>query len=296
MGSTIMFHGTLVAVVTPMLEDGTVDYDTFEQLLHWHLQEGTDGIVVLGTTGESPTIEMKEREKLINIAVSVLKGKTVCIVGTGANATSHTITLSRQAMELGADGILLVTPYYNKPTQQGLFEHFREVAKRVAMPQVLYNVPSRTACDLLPETVARLSQISNIVALKEATGKVERVKEILALDCQLDLLTGSDDNVVEFVRAGGKGVISVMANVVPKQFRKMCRLAIDGDYDGASKLSGQMGDLCEQLFAESNPIPVKWLLAQMNKIRTGMRLPLTQLSEQYHASLRAAAERAGIQL
>jgi 4-hydroxy-tetrahydrodipicolinate synthase len=291
-----MFHGSLVALVTPMLEDGAVDYDAFDQLLAWHLEQGTDGVVVLGTTGESATITADERKKIIQLALARLKGKLPCIVGTGANATSHALSLTQQAMELGADGALLVTPYYNKPPQSGLYEHFKLIAHSVAIPQILYNVPSRTGCDLLPETVNRLSGISNIVALKEATGDIKRLHAIMATGCDINLLSGDDATAVEFMLAGGKGSVTVAANIVPKEYKMLCDAALKGEKDKALRLHESLQGLFRALFVESNPIPTKWLLAQMGSIQGGIRLPLTALDQRYYAEVKAAAVQAGIEL
>jgi len=287
-----MFHGSFVAIVTPMKENGDVDYQAFERLVDWHLENETDGLVVLGTTGESATIEPFERKKIIEQIVAQVNEQIPVIVGTGANATNHAIQLTRQAMELGVDAALLVTPYYNKPTQEGLYQHFKAISEAVPIPQVLYNVPSRTACDLLPETVERLGHFSNIVALKEATGDLERLKELMGMNCQMNFLSGDDASSMEFILAGGKGVISVVANVAPKLVHRMCSAALEGDRPEAKKWNDQLEVLYQTLYVESNPIPTKWVLSEMGLIPRGIRLPLTPLDQKYHANLHAAMDQA----
>lgn len=290
-----MFKGSLVAIVTPMKPGGDIDYASMQSLVDWHLSNNTDGLVVLGTTGESATIESDERVQLIQQVVAKVEGKVPVIVGTGANSTQHALQLTQQAMELGADAALLVTPYYNKPTQEGLFQHFKTIAKAVPIPQILYNVPSRTACDLLPETVLRLSKFSNIVGLKEATGEMNRVTQLLSANSHIDLLSGDDKTAMEFMLAGGKGVISVVANVVPKEFHALCTAAISDDRALAQSFNKKLMPLYTQLFAESNPIPTKWALSQMGMISEGIRLPLTPLAKQFHAGVRKAMQSVGIQ-
>ncbi len=291
-----MFHGCLVALVTPMKADGVVDYKALERLVDWHLENDTDGLVVLGTTGESATIELDERAEIISRVVEQVGEKIPVIVGTGANATSHAISMTQQAMELGADAALLVTPYYNKPTQEGLFQHFRAVANKVPIPQILYNVPSRTACDLLPETVLRLGQFSNIVAIKEATGQLDRLKRLIELECNMDMLSGDDPSCMEFILAGGKGVISVTANILPKMMHNMCQAALAGDRETAEHLNNQLSVWYKHLFLESNPIPTKWVLAQLGIIESGIRLPLTELNEKYHQTLRGVMQQTELRI
>ena len=283
-----MFHGSLVALVTPMHNDGSIDYDSLQRLVTWHLGNSTDGLVILGTTGESATIEPDERAQIIEQVVKQVNEHIPVIVGTGTNATKLSITLTQQAMELGADAALLATPYYNKPTQEGLYQHFKAIAQAVPIPQILYNVPARTGCDLLPETVSRLAPISNIVAIKEATGDMDRLAALIALDGQIDLLSGDDATALDFMRHGGKGVISVVANVVPKLFHDMCLAASKQDFESAQTIDNQLKILYKLLFAQSNPIPTKWALAQMGMMKHGIRLPLTQLDNQYHEPLRSA--------
>lgn len=291
-----MFHGSLVALVTPMKSDGVVDYQNLEKLIDWHFENGTNGLVILGTTGESATIEFDERKKIIEQVVAKVKERVPVIVGTGANSTQHAIHLTRQAMELGADAALLVTPYYNKPTQEGLYQHFTLIAKTVPIPQILYNVPSRTAVDMLPETVARLAKLPNMVAIKEATGDMERLKKLLALDLEMDLLSGDDPTAMEFILNGGKGVISVAANVAPKTVYEMCEAALQGDRNRAEKLNKVLELLYPALFAESNPIPAKWALSEMGLIEPGIRLPLTPLDKKFHEKVRGAMQQAGIHI
>jgi 4-hydroxy-tetrahydrodipicolinate synthase len=285
-----MFHGSMVAIVTPMKDSGEIDYRALERLVSWHLNSQTDGLVILGTTGESPTIEADERHDIITRVVDQVKGQVPVIVGSGANSTHHTIALTQQAMELGAAAALLVTPYYNKPTQEGLYQHYKAVAKAVPIPQILYNVPSRSACDLLPETVQRLGNISNIVALKEATGDLGRLAALLELDCQMDLLSGDDSSAMEFILAGGKGVISVTANVAPQSVHNMASAALEGDRVLAAKWNEQLEVLYQHLYLESNPIPTKWMLFKMGLIESGIRLPLTPLNERYHADLQSVVD------
>lgn len=287
-----MFRGSLVALVTPMHRDGSVDYDSLARLLDWHNEKGTTGIVVLGTTGEAATIEADERREIIKLSVSRLRGKVPVIVGTGANATNHAIEMTKEAQALGAQAALLVTPYYNKPTQEGLFQHYRAIAKAVSIPQILYNVPSRTACDLLPQTVARLSTFSNIVGFKEATGNINRLRDLKSLNISMDLFSGDDGTALEFMLTGGDGVISVVANVAPDLMVQLCDAALSGDIGVANKINSQLSPLYQSLFAETNPIPTKWALEKMGFIQGGIRLPLTALSERCYAQVESAMHHA----
>lgn len=286
-----MFQGSMVALVTPMHSSGSIDYLALEKLIAWHIEQGTDGLVILGTTGESVTIDFAERREIIQCALSCVKGRVPVIVGTGSNATQHAIEFTKQAMQLGADATLLVTPYYNKPTQEGLFQHYRAIAKAVAIPQILYNVPGRTACDLLPQTVARLSAFSNIIGIKEATGNVDRLKALKALNIPMDFYSGDDFTALPFMLAGGHGVISVVANVVPALTAQLCKAALTQDLDTAKRIDAQLQPLARALFIESNPIPTKWLLEKMGFIQSGIRLPLTTLSAVHHAPVSAALDR-----
>lgn len=290
-----MFRGSIVAIVTPMKSDGSIDLDSFRQLLGWHLDNLTDAFVVLGTTGESPTVNLKEREAVLKTALDQVAGQVPVIAGTGVNCTHETIELTKHAMELGVDACLVVTPYYNRPTQEGLYQHFKAVADAVAIPQIMYNVPARTGVDMLPETIGRLSAVSNIVGVKDATGNVARVNEILD-QCNdgLDLYSGDDPTGLQFMLAGGKGVISVTANVAPRQMHEMCAAALEHDHEHARNINEKLMLLHKQLMVESNPIPVKWALHSMGKVPPGIRLPLTVLSENKRETLKQALFHAGI--
>jgi 4-hydroxy-tetrahydrodipicolinate synthase len=290
-----MFHGSMVALVTPMHADESLDAEGLARLIEFHIEQGTDAIVVVGTTGESSTLDEKEHCKLIRQAVDFVKGRVPVIAGTGSNATHEAIDLTRCAMEGGADACLLVTPYYNKPTQEGLFRHHKKVAEAVPIPQILYNVPGRTACDMLPETVERLATIPNIVGIKDATGNLDRGREILErCGDRLDLYSGDDATAMELILLGAKGVISVTANVAPRGMHEMCTAALAGDRAKASAINDRLAGLHETLFVEANPIPVKWVLYEMGLIPPGIRLPMTLLSERYHDTLRQAMKQAGI--
>jgi len=290
-----MFRGSMVALVTPMHPDGSVDFDSLGQLVEFHIENGTSAIVSMGTTGESATLDEKEHCEVIRRTVEMANERIPIIAGTGANSTTEAITLTRCAMQAGADACLLVTPYYNKPTQEGLYLHHKLIAETVPVPQILYNVPGRTACDMLPETVARLSKVSNIIGIKEATGDLSRLTEIRGLCGEnFDIFSGDDATGTEFMLQGGDGVISVTNNVVPKAMSDMCAAALAGDRQKAEELNRPLMGLHNDLFVEANPIPVKWALTEMGKIPAGIRLPLTQLSEQYHETLRAAMRQAGV--
>ena len=285
----------MVALVTPMKADGSLDRDSLNNLIDWHIKSGTDAIVAVGTTGESATLTVDEHCDVIRQVVSYVNGRVPVIAGTGANSTSEAIVLTRHAKDLGVDAVLLVTPYYNKPTQEGLFLHYKAIAEAVDVPQILYNVPSRTACDLLPETVGRLATIPNIVGIKEATGDVSRVAAIKAVcDDAFELYTGDDSSTVDFLLAGGQGAISVTANIVPAEMHQLCAAALEGDESKAREINKKLILLHERLFVEANPIPVKWALMEMNLIPTGIRLPMTLLSEHYHQPVRDALNEAGI--
>lgn len=290
-----MFHGSLVALVTPMREDGSLDYDALARLIEFHIENGTDGIVAVGTTGEAATLSHKEHCDVVRHAVEFAGGRIPVIAGTGANSTREAIGLTRCAMEVGADACLLITPYYNKPTQEGLYLHFKAVAEAVPIPQILYNVPSRTAIDMLPETVARLAEISNIVGLKEATGKTERALEILErCGTRIDLFGGEDVAGMDLMLCGGRGVISVTSNVAPRAMHEMCEAAVAGDRERADAINAKLLGLHEKLFIESNPIPVKWALHEMGLIARGIRLPLTWLDDAYHDQVRQALRQAEV--
>ena len=291
-----MFHGSIVALVTPMDESGVIDIEALRQLVEWQIEQKTDGIVISGSTGESATLDYTERKNILQIAIDQAKGRIPIIAGTGTSATAFTIELTKTAMELGADACLLVTPYYNKPTQEGLYQHFKAVAEAVSIPQILYNVPARTGCDLQPTTVARLAALPNIIAIKEATGDLTRVQKILRLTQahELDLFSGDDSSCLDFILLGGRGVISVTANVAPKAMHDLCQAALSRDIISAVAINDRLTNLHLKMCIESNPIPVKWALQQMNKIPTGIRLPLMPLSADYHASVRAAMIEAGV--
>jgi len=268
---------------------------TLAKLVDFHINAGTDAIVAVGTTGESATLTVPEHAQVIKSVIRLVDKRIPVIAGTGANSTAEAVELTLHAKEDGADACLLVTPYYNKPTQEGLFQHFKSVADAVDIPQILYNVPGRTALDMLPETTARLSVIKNIIGIKEAFGTVERIKELVAA-CSDDfmIVTGDDATAMESMLAGAKGDISVTANVAPAQMQQMCKAAIAGDRAAAEAIEAQISDLHQVLFHESNPIPVKWALHAMDKIGAGIRLPLTQLDSKYHASVSAALTKAGV--
>ncbi len=292
-----MFHGSIVALVTPMKQEKDnviIDYNKLSQLVDWHLKNGTDGIVVLGTTGESPTVSELEREKIITQVVAQVSGRIPVIVGTGTNSTTSSIALTQQALGLGADAALIVTPYYNKPNQQGLVDHYSTIASQVSIPIILYNVPCWTGCDLLAESVVTLSKISNIVARKEATGDLERARVLREENLPLDLLSGDDITACEFMLLGGKGVISVTANVAPKLMKAMCKVALEGQTGEAKKLNKPLVALHKSLFIDSNPIPVKWAMAHMGLIHDALRLPLTVLSEQHQETLDKTLKEASI--
>ena len=292
-----VFRGSMVALVTPMLEDESVDFDALEKLVEFHIASETDAIVAMGTTGESATLDMDEHCEVVRFVVEKVNGRIPVIAGTGANSTSEAITLTQSAKDDGADACLLVTPYYNKPTQEGLYQHYKKIAETVDIPQILYNVPGRTACDLLPETIIRLSKIKNIIGVKEATGDISRVAEILAgVTPDFDLYTGDDASAVDFILAGGHGGISVTANVVPKQLHDVYAAALAGDEVKAHDLDVSLRALHRDLFVESNPIPVKWAVYKMGLIGPAIRLPLTLLSESYQPVVRKALEEAGVAL
>mgnify|MGYP000217416120 CR=1 FL=1 len=290
-----MFSGSMVALVTPMRADGSLDSDCLQKLVEFHVTSGTDAIVAVGTTGESATLTVEEHCDVIRQVVEQVNGRIPVIAGTGANSTSEAIELSQYAKDLGVDAVLLVTPYYNKPTQEGLYLHHKAIAEAVDIPQILYNVPGRTACDMLPATVARLAEIPNIVGIKEATGDLARAEQIKALcSDDFELYTGEDANTVEFILAGGVGTISVTANVAPAAMHEMCEAALAGDAEKAHQINSNLKMLHERLFVEANPIPVKWALTQMDLIPQGIRLPMTVLSDEYHQPVREALVAAGI--
>ncbi len=288
-------RGSIVALVTPMHADGAVDWERLHKLVDWHVEQGTHGIVAVGTTGESATLGFEEHDIVIREIVAAAKGRVPVIAGTGANATAEAIRLTREAEAAGADACLSVTPYYNKPTQEGLYQHFKAIAEAVDIPQILYNVPGRTSCDMLPETVARLAKIPNIIGIKEAKGEVSRIEELLRL-CDDDFLvfTGDDATAIDSILVGGHGNISVTANVAPALMAQACEAALAKDEAKARELDAQMAPLHNTLFIESNPIPVKWALYEMGHIGEGIRLPLTPLAEEYRPKLREALQQSGV--
>lgn len=290
-----MLQGSLVAIVTPMFDDGRLDIDALESLIEYHIAEGSDGIVIVGTTGESPTVDFEEHFLLIKTAVEISAGRIPVIAGTGANATAEAIHLTQKAKALGADACLLVAPYYNKPSQEGLYQHFLAVANAVDIPQILYNVPGRTGCDISNETALRLAAHANIVGIKDATGGIERGTElILRSPVDFAVYSGDDASAAALMLLGGKGAITVTGNVAPKLMHEMCKAAIAGEVIKTREMNATLFLLHQKLFVEANPIPVKWLLAEMGHIKKGIRLPLVTLSEQYHQVLRDAARVAGV--
>ena len=278
------FVGSSVALITPMFDDGEVDYETLNHLIDFHVDSGTSAIVSVGTTGESATVGIKEHLKIIDHSIKYAEQRIPIIAGTGANSTSEAIDLTKEAKRLGADACLLVTPYYNKPTQEGLFQHFKSVAENVSIDQLLYNVPGRTAVNMSVDTTARLAEIDNIIGIKDATGDLEVIRHLVK-KCPEDflLLTGDDASAVDFLILGGHGGISVTANIVPKELQKVYLAAISGQYETAKELNTNIESLHKNLFLESNPIPVKWALYKMGKCGSGIRLPLLKLSSDYQS-------------
>lgn len=290
-----MIHGSMVALVTPMTADNALDWDSLHKLVDWHLEQGTHAIVAVGTTGESATLSVEEHLAVIARVVDQVNGRIPVIAGTGANSTTEAIALTRAAKERGADACLLVTPYYNKPTQEGLFLHHKAVAEAVAIPQLLYNVPGRTGVDMQTETVLRLAGIPNILGIKEATGNLVRARELIEqAPATFLVISGDDASAVELMLLGGKGDISVTANVAPALVARMCELAIAGKADAARALNQTLMALHDAMFVESNPIPVKWAVAELGLIQCGIRLPLTPLSSRCHEQVRAAMQSAGV--
>ena len=292
-----MITGSLVAIVTPMHEDGRLDLARFRQLIDWHVSEGTDGIVVVGTTGESPTVNFDEHKELIKIAVQHSKGRIPIIAGTGGNSTAEAIELTASAKETGATACLSVVPYYNKPTQEGLYRHFSKIAETVDLPMILYNVPGRTVADLQTDTVLRLAQVPGIIGIKEATANIERNTDLIRrAPRNFAIYSGDDATCLALILMGGHGVISVTANVAPKAMHQMCAAALVGDVKKARELNFRLFPLHQKLFVEANPIPVKWALAEMGMAEHGLRLPLSPLSERFHQTVREALHEAGIAL
>ena len=290
-----MLQGSIVAIVTPMHEDGALDLDVLRSLIDFHIAEGTDGIVIVGTTGESPTVDLDEHCLLIKTAVQQATGRVPVIAGTGANSTREAIILTRHAKDLGADAALLVAPYYNKPTQEGLYQHFCAVAEAVDIPQILYNVPGRTACDIHNDTALRLAAIPNIVGIKDATGNIERGTDLLLRVPEgFAVYSGDDASAMSLMLLGARGAISVTANVAPRLMHEMCVAAVAGDAIKARTINSKLFELHQKLFVEVNPIPVKWVLQEMGLIAGGIRLPLLPMSRQYYETLRSAMKSAAI--
>jgi 4-hydroxy-tetrahydrodipicolinate synthase len=294
-----MFRGSMVAIATPMRDgvaaESPLDMESLERLIEYHIKEKTEAIVAVGTTGESATLDEKEHCDVIRAVVKMVGGRIPVIAGTGANSTTEAISLTRCAKDAGADACLLVTPYYNKPTQEGMYQHHKVVAEAVAIPQILYNVPGRTACDMTPETVGRLASVPNIIGIKEATAdlaRVDRIRELCGKDFML--VSGDDATTREFILRGGDGVISVTANVAPRSMHEMVGLALKGDKEGSKAIDDRLAGLHKNLFVEANPIPVKWALNKMGLIEKGIRLPMTWLSEQYEGAVLEAMKQAGV--
>lgn len=290
-----MISGSLVAIVTPMHEDGSIDYDSYRRLIEWHIAEGTNGLVAVGTTGESPTVDPQEQGELIRVAVETAGKRVPIIAGTGANSTREAIEFTEYARKVGADASLQVVPYYNKPTQEGLYQHFCAVAEAVDLPVILYNVPGRTVADLATDTTVRLAQVPGIVGLKDATGDLVRATDLLKrLPKHFAVYSGCDDSALLLMLLGGHGVISVTANVAPRLFADFCKAALAGDLEQARALNNRLLPLNTKLFVEANPIPVKWALQRMGRIGGGIRLPLVPLSATQQPVLEAALQESGL--
>jgi len=286
-----MLQGSMVAVVTPMNLDGSLDISSFRSLLDFHIENHTNGIVVVGTSGEAPTVDFDEHTFLIKEAIDFIRGRIPVIAGTGANSTKEAIFLTKQAKELGADACLLVTPYYNKPNQNGLFEHYKAISNAVNIPQILYNVPSRTGVDIENETVIKLSKLINVVGIKDATGDLGRIDVLIdKVDKGFSFISGDDLTFLEFIKKGGRGVISVTANIRPNIMHSICDNMLNKKFDDAFLLNNKLSALHKAMFIESNPIPVKWLLSHMGKIKPTIRLPLIELNDKYHQVLISAFE------
>jgi 4-hydroxy-tetrahydrodipicolinate synthase len=281
-------QGSFVALVTPMSTNGSLDFNALEGLIEWHIESGTDGIVSVGTTGESATVSVPEHLEIIEKTIEFVDRRVPVIAGTGGNSTQEAVELTQKASELGADYVLIVTPYYNKPNQEGLYQHFIKIADSVDIPQILYNVPSRTACDLRPETVMRLANHQNIIGIKEALDSSERLSELIRISQSIadqknfSIFSGDDPSFNSFMANGGDGVISVAANIVPKYISQICSLNLSDQFDDANEINSLLENLYELLFVESNPIPVKWMLNQMGRIQPGIRLPLIPFNQVFH--------------
>lgn len=290
-----MIKGSIVAIVSPMHEDGSLDFERYRALIDWHVAEGTSAIVAVGTTGESPTVDPDEHIELIRVAVEQAAGRIPVIAGTGGNSTREALELTERAAKVGADATLQVVPYYNKPTQEGQYQHFRTIAEKVDIPMVLYNVPGRTSADLQHDTVLRLAQVPGIVGIKEATGNIERAAWLIKQAPKgFSIYSGDDATAVALMLLGGHGNVSVTANVAPRAMSELCRAALAGDAKRAAELHLQLLPLHKLLFVEPNPIPVKWALARMGRIGGALRLPLVPLSAPHHAALEQALREANL--
>lgn len=290
-----MIKGSIVAIVTPMFEDGSLDKDSLRKLLDWHVAEGTDGIVIVGTTGESATVSPEEHCELIKFTVDHVAGRIPVIAGSGGNSTAEAIALTRHAKEVGADASLQVVPYYNRPTQEGMYRHFKAIAEAVELPIILYNVPGRTVADMSNETIARLAPIDNIVGVKDATGNIGRGIELLKMvDKSFAVYSGDDPTAMALMFCGGAGNISVTANVAPRAMHELCAAAMAGDIAKAVEINNRVLELHAKLFVEPNPVPVKWALTEMGKMPAGLRLPLAPLSAPFHDIVRTALRQAGL--
>jgi 4-hydroxy-tetrahydrodipicolinate synthase len=290
-----MITGSIVAIVTPMHEDGSLDLPRYRALIDWHVASGTAAIVAVGTTGESPTVDVEEHATLIRVAVEHAAGRVPVIAGTGGNATREAIELTRHAAEVGAQASLQVVPYYNKPGQEGLYRHFRAVAESADLPVILYNVPGRTVADLSNDTIVRLAEVPGIVGLKDATGDMPRVSDLLSrVPASFALYSGNDDSALALMALGGHGVISVTANVAPREMAQLCAAALGGDLKSARAINNRLLPLHFKLFVEANPIPLKWAMQRMGRIEGGIRLPMTPLDPRNHAVVEAALRQSGV--
>jgi 4-hydroxy-tetrahydrodipicolinate synthase len=290
-----MIQGSIVAIVTPMHDDGSLDLPGLRKLIDWHIAEGTDGIVIVGTTGESPTVTVEEHCELIKVAVEHTARRIPVIAGTGGNSTAEAIELTRFAKKVGADASLQVVPYYNRPTQEGMYLHFRKIAESVELPVILYNVPGRTVADMSNETMLRLAKVPGIVGVKEATGNIGRGTELMRLAPEsFAVYSGDDATAMALMFCGAKGNISVTANIAPRAMHDLCAAAIRGDIGAAIKVNDRMLPLHNRLFVEPNPVPVKWAMVQMGLIQAGMRLPLAPLGAEYHDIVRSALRESGV--
>jgi 4-hydroxy-tetrahydrodipicolinate synthase len=290
-----MFKGSMVALVTPMHTDGSIATQALQELVEWHIQEKTTAIIIGGTTGESATLEPDDRHKIISLAVKQAAGRIPIIAGAGTHSTQATLQLIHDAEHAGAQACLVVTPYYNKPSQYGLYQHYKTITENTTLPIILYNVPSRTACDLLPETIEHLAPIKQIIGIKDATGQLERAQAIMPYcDQHFALYSGDDATALDWLQQGAQGVISVTANIAPQKMQSMCQAALAGDHETAEKINAELKPLHQSLFIESNPIPVKWALYTMGKMPVGIRLPLTILDQKHRQTIKESLQQAGV--